>query len=75
MFTETVYIKETCGRIYEEMCARINLPPIHKNNLSKQLAFIKDMLYQYECVNKMIKDTEEEKDKLSEKAVASSVIK
>lgn len=54
------------------MCERKNLPTTHKGNYGKQFDFIKKMLYQYKCVNEMVRNIEEEKLKLSQKACLST---
>lgn len=69
---ETISVKDTCWKIYKDICERKKLPLVHKNNYGKQFDFIKKMLYQFECVNEMNRYLEEEKLKISEKACLSS---
>lgn len=69
---ETIAVKDTCWKIYKDMCERKNLPAVHKDDYGKQFDFIKKMLYQFDILNQKIRDLEQEKLKMSEKACLSS---
>lgn len=71
---EMVSVKDICWKMYKDMCERKNLPTVHDNDYEKQFDFIKKMLYQYECVNKMVKKMEEDRLKMSENACVSTEI-
>lgn len=71
---ETISVKDTCWKIYKDICERKKLPFVPKDDYEKQFDFIKKMLYQFECVNDMNRYLEDEKLKISEKACLSSEI-
>ena len=70
--TDLTAIKESCRRMYREICERKGIKPVYMDDYVKQFDVIKKTLYDYECINMMAKALEEEKLTLSERPCVSS---
>lgn len=70
---DVTFVKESCGRIYREICERKGVAPLYKDNYEKQLEVIKETLRDYKCINELAKRAEQEKLYVSEKALVSQV--
>ncbi|XP_058801822.1 uncharacterized protein LOC131670328 [Phymastichus coffea] len=63
---DVVTIKDTCRRMYMEICRRKNLKTCYTNKVEKQLLIIKQTIGEFEIINRKIKDIEELRMKLIE---------
>ncbi|XP_050305506.1 uncharacterized protein LOC126742757 isoform X2 [Anthonomus grandis grandis] len=55
----TVAIKESCLKMYLEICQRKNTKPVHQNNVEMQLLAIKQAIGEYEIINKRVVEMKE----------------
>lgn len=68
---ETIMVKNTCWRIYKDISDRKKKQVIDKN-YAELCDLIKNVLYQYEYINKCNIKMEEEKMRISEKVCIST---
>ncbi|CAG9861391.1 unnamed protein product [Phyllotreta striolata] len=77
---EIEYTKQSCWRIYSDICASKNRRPVHKNNAGKQLEVIKKYLRKMRLINRMVEVLEgenelpvEENETISDNIVANVI--
>ncbi|XP_076257122.1 coiled-coil domain-containing protein 42 homolog isoform X5 [Rhynchophorus ferrugineus] len=70
--TNLVAIKESCRRIYLEICKRKKITPLYVDEIEKQLMVIKQAIGEYEIINSRVKEAHEKELRASIEATASN---
>ncbi|KAF7278694.1 hypothetical protein GWI33_008072 [Rhynchophorus ferrugineus] len=69
---DIVAIKESCRRIYLEICKRKKITPLYVDEIEKQLMVIKQAIGEYEIINSRVKEAHEKELRASIEATASN---